>query len=134
MTLITWDGTGEKVFEAGVDHGVLYIPNGDGEYDDGVAWNGLITVTESPTGAESNKTYADNIVYANLVSLEEFEGSIDAYMYPTEFAEFDGAALPAPGLAITGQLRSRLVLLGVLSSVTMSMVLTSGTSFISHTV
>lgn len=105
MTLITWDGTGEKVFEAGVDHGVLYMPNGDGEYDDGVAWNGLITVTESPTGAESNKTYADNIVYANLVSLEEFEGSIDAYMYPTEFAEFDGAALPAPGLAITGQLR-----------------------------
>ena len=70
---LTWDGVGEKFFETGVDHGVLYIPNEDGEYDNGVAWNGLTNVTESPTGAEQTKTYADNIIYGVLTSVEELE-------------------------------------------------------------
>lgn len=105
MTALTWDGTGEKVYEAGVDHGVLYMPNGSGVYDNGVAWNGLVTVTESPTGAEPNKTYADNIIYGNLVSAEEFEATIEAYTYPNEFAAYDGTEIPTPGVAVGGQAR-----------------------------
>lgn len=105
MPVLTWDGTGEKVYETGVDHGVLYIPNSNGVYDDGVAWNGLVTVTESPSGAEANKTYADNIVYGNLISAEEFGATIEAYTYPDEFAEFDGTGLPVPGLSVGQQFR-----------------------------
>lgn len=105
MPVLTWDGTGEKVYETGVDHGVLYMPNEDGVYDDGVAWNGLVTVTESPTGAESNKSYADNQVYANLISAEEFSATIEAFTYPDEFMEYDGSASPAPGLVLGQQLR-----------------------------
>jgi len=105
MPVLTWDGTGEKVYETGVDHGVLYMPNASGVYDDGVAWNGLVTVTESPTGAEANKTYADNIIYGNLISAEEFGATIEAYTYPDEFAEFDGTILSVPGLSIGQQVR-----------------------------
>lgn len=105
MPVLTWDGTGEKVYETGVDHGVLYMPNASGVYDDGVAWNGLVTVTESPSGAEANKTYADNIIYGNLISAEEFGATIEAYTYPDEFSEYDGSALPVPGLSIGQQVR-----------------------------
>lgn len=105
MTALTWDGVGEKKFEAGVDHGVLYLPNGSGVYDSGVSWNGLTTVTESPTGAESNKTYADNIIYGNLLSIEEFAGTIAAYTYPDEFAACDGSAEPETGVMIGQQPR-----------------------------
>lgn len=103
--MLTWDGVGEKVFETGVDHGVLYIPNEDGEYDDGVPWNGLTNVTESPTGAEQTKTYADNIIYGVLTSVEELEGTITCYTYPVEFEEFDGRAVPTPGVSIGQQTR-----------------------------
>jgi hypothetical protein len=105
MTALHWDGTGEKVFETGVDHGVLYIPDEDGEYTNGVAWNGLVTITQSPTGAESNKTYADNIVYGNLISVEEFEATLEAYTCPQEFYEFDGMATVANGVRVGQQLR-----------------------------
>lgn len=90
MAELVWDKVGEKVYETGVDHGVLYIPDNAGVYDMGVAWNGLTNVTESPSGAESNKQYADNIVYANLKSAEEFGFTIEAFTYPPEFAQFDG--------------------------------------------
>jgi len=53
MARLTWDNTGERLYETGVDRGVLYIPDGNGAYSDGVAWNGLTTVTESPSGAEA---------------------------------------------------------------------------------
>lgn len=92
MVALTWDGIGQKKFETGIDHGVLYIPNGSGVYNTGYAWNGLTAVTESPSGAESNKQYADNIVYLNLVSAEEFGGTIEAFTYPREFAACDGTA------------------------------------------
>lgn len=105
MPVLHWDGTGEKLYETGVDHGVLYLPNASGVYDDGVAWNGLVTVTESPTGAEANKTYADNIIYGNLISAEEFGATVEAYTYPEEFSEFDGTALPFPGISVGQQFR-----------------------------
>lgn len=105
MAVITWDQVGERVFETGVDHGVLYIPDESGVYNTGVAWNGLTTVTESPSGAETNKQYADNIVYLNLVSAEEFGATVEAYTYPDEFGQFDGSAEPTPGVLVGQQSR-----------------------------
>lgn len=104
MVALSWDGVGEKVYETGVDHGVLYQINlANGAYGDGVAWNGLTTVTESPSGAESNKQYADNQVYVNLVSAEEFNGTIEAFTYPLEFEQNDGSASPVAGVALGQQ-------------------------------
>ena len=105
MTKVVWDQTGERVYETGVDHGVLFIPNGGGVYDTGFAWNGLTTVTESPSGAEASPQYADNIKYLNLVSAEEFGATIEAYTYPPEFAQCDGTAAPSVGVAIGQQAR-----------------------------
>ena len=103
MPPLTWDDVGEKVYETGVDHGVLYLPDVAGVYNTGVAWNGLTTVTESPSGADSNPQYADNIKYLNLLSAEEFGGTIEAFTYPDEFAQCDGTALPADGVAVGQQ-------------------------------
>lgn len=103
MAPLTWDDVGEKLYETGVDHGVLYIPDAAGVYNTGVAWNGLTTVTESPSGAEASAQYADNIKYLNLVSAEEFGGTIEAFTYPEEFGQCDGTALPAPGVAVGQQ-------------------------------
>lgn len=104
MAALTWDGVGEKVYETGVDHGVLYqINTADGEYVDGEAWNGLTTVTETPSGAESNKQYADNQVYVNLQSAEEFGGTIEAFTYPLSFEQNDGSASPVPGVSLGQQ-------------------------------
>jgi hypothetical protein len=102
---LTWDKPGERLYETGVDHGVLYIPNSSGVYDNGVAWNGLTTVTESPSGAESNKVYADNIPYLNLISVEELGATVEAYTFPEEFAQFDGLAVPSAGLYVGQQSR-----------------------------
>lgn len=103
MPPLTWDQVGERTYEVGVDRGVLYIPNASGVYDLGYAWNGLTTVTESPSGAEASPQYADNIKYLNLVSAEEFGGTIEAFTYPEEFAQCDGTALPEPGVAVGQQ-------------------------------
>lgn len=100
---LTWDKVGERFYETGVDHGVLYIPNGVGAYNSGFAWNGLVTVTESPSGADANPKYADNIKYLNLVSAEQFGASIEAFTYPDEFAQCDGTATPQPGIALGQQ-------------------------------
>ena len=105
MAKIVWDKIGERRYENGVDHGVLYTPDNTGVYASGVAWNGLVSVTESPSGAESNKQYADNIVYVNLVSAEEFGGTIEAFMSPIEFGQHDGTASPSDGLYIGQQTR-----------------------------
>lgn len=102
---LKWDQTGEREFETGVDHGVLYIPDNTGVYASGVAWNGLTTATESPSGAESNKQYADNIPYLNLKSAEEFGLTIEAFMYPDEFGQFDGSGQPEPGVYVGQQSR-----------------------------
>lgn len=101
---LTWDKTGERLYETGVDRGVLY-PIQDGEYNMGVAWNGLTAVTESPSGAEATAIWADNIKYLNLMSAEEFGATIEAYTYPDEFAECDGSAEIAGGVYIGQQSR-----------------------------
>lgn len=107
MTALTWDAVGERVYETGVDHGVLYLPDEAGAYDTGFAWNGLVTVTESPTGAESTITYADNIPYLNLISVEKFEATVEAYTYPSEFAACEGYAQPETGVMIGQQTRTQ---------------------------
>jgi hypothetical protein len=105
MAALVWDSVGDRFYETGVDHGVLYIPDANGSYDVGVSWNGLTTVTESPSGAEPNAQYADNIKYLNLISVEEFGATIEAFTYPPEFAEFDGLGVPQPGIYIGQQPR-----------------------------
>lgn len=95
---LVWDNTGERLYETGVSKGVLYPIQSGGVYTKGVAWNGLISVTESPSGAEATGLYADNIKYLNLMSAEEFGGTIEAYMAPDEFAECDGSVEVAPGV------------------------------------
>lgn len=102
MTRLLWDQIGERVYETGVDHGVLYLQTA-GVYDTGFVWNGLTTVTESPTGAEATALYADNIKYLNIQSVEEFGATVEAYTYPPEFAQCDGSATPQPGVAVGQQ-------------------------------
>lgn len=105
MSKLVWDSTGDRLYETGVKNGVLYPIDEAGTYSKGVAWNGLTAVTESPSGAESNPLYADDIKYLDLRSVEEFGGTIEAYMYPDEFAECDGSAELAAGVKIGQQKR-----------------------------
>ena len=106
MAKIVWDKAAEHIYETGVDHGVLYPQKDTGEYDKGVAWNGLTAVTESPSGAEATDLYADNIKYLSLLSAETFAATIEAYTYPDEFATLDGSAELSPGVMIGQQARS----------------------------
>jgi len=105
MSKLVWDKTGERYYETGVNQGVLYPQGEGGTYPNGVAWNGLISVTESPSGAEATPLYADNIKYLNLMSAEEFGATIEAYTYPDEFAQCDGSAEIATGVMIGQQNR-----------------------------
>lgn len=105
MSKLDWDQTGERLYETGVSKGVLYPVQDDGKYSKGVAWNGLTAVTESPSGAEATPLYADDIKYLNLMSAEEYGGTIEAYTYPDEFAECDGSATIATGVRIGQQAR-----------------------------
>lgn len=106
MAKLTWDDSGKKFYETGVEQGVLYVRTSNGDYPKGVAWNGLINVTESPSGAEASPKYADNIKYLNLISTEEFSAKIEAYTYPEEFAKCDGSAEVTPGVYAGQQNRS----------------------------
>ena len=94
MGKLSWDGVGERIYETGVDHGVLYVMDEDG-YGRGVPWNGLPAVTD-----------ADNVVYLSLVSAEEFGGTIEAFTCPPEFSACDGLAEPSNGLTVGQQTRS----------------------------
>lgn len=106
MAKIEWDKVGERFYETGVDRGVLYPQADEGTgYDKGVPWNGLTSVTESPSGAEATPQYADNIKYLNLISAEEFGATIEAYTYPEEFGRCDGTAELEPGVVIGQQNR-----------------------------
>lgn len=105
MAKIVWDQTGERLYETGVKKGVLYPMADGGAYPKGVAWNGLTAVTESPSGAEATPLYADDIKYLNLMSVEEFGGTIEAYTYPKEFEECDGSAQLVDGVSIGQQPR-----------------------------
>jgi len=103
MAQLTWDDVGDRLYEVGVDHGVLYLPDSAGVYNTGVAWNGLTTVTESPSWADANPQYADNIKYLNLIAAEEFGATIEAFTYPDEFAACDGTNIDTPGVAVGQQ-------------------------------
>lgn len=105
MAKIVWDQTSEHLYETGVDHGVFYSVDSSGAYVNGVAWNGLTGVTESPSGAEATALYADNIKYLNMTSAEEFAATVEAYTYPDEFAICDGSAEIATGVMIGQQNR-----------------------------
>ena len=106
MAKLVWDETGKRLYETGVSQGVLY-PQSGGSYPNGVAWNGLTAVTESPSGAEATPLYADNIKYLNLFSAEEFGATIEAYTYPDEFMACDGSAQIAKGAYIGQQNRKQ---------------------------
>lgn len=110
MAKITWHESGERIYETGVSHGVLYVMGSDGNYQTGVPWNGLVSVTESPTGAEASAHYADNIKYLNLLSAEELNATVEAFTYPDEFGVCDGTAEPTPGLSIGQQHRRKFAL------------------------
>lgn len=105
MARLEWDLAGEHYFEHGVDHGVLFKSAEKGGYENGVVWNGLTTVTETPTGGEPTDVYADNIKYLSLMSAETFEATIEAMMSPPEFDECDGTAEVVPGITIRQQPR-----------------------------
>ena len=105
MARITWDNIGEHLYETGVDHVVLYKPNDQKVYTGGVAWNGVTAINESPSGADSNPIYADNIKYLDLRSAEEFGATVECYTYPPEFAECNGEAIIADGVVIGQQTR-----------------------------
>ena len=103
---LVWDKTGERLYETGVSQGVLYtLDTATKTYKNGVVWNGLTTVTESPSGAEATAIYADNIKYLSLMSAEEFGATIEAYTYPDEFALCDGSAELVAGAMIGQQAR-----------------------------
>lgn len=105
MSKIVWDQVGEKTYETGVRNCVLYVQDSEGKYPKGVAWNGITAVSESPSGAETTKLYADDAKYLNLVSAEEFGCSITAYTYPDEFMQCDGSADLSDGVFIGQQSR-----------------------------
>lgn len=105
MSKLKWDETGKRFYETGVDHAVLYPIDAQGLYSNGVAWNGITAITESPSGAEANPLYADNIKYLNLIAAEDFGATIEAYTYPDEWAACDGSAEIAPGVMIGQQSR-----------------------------
>lgn len=102
---LEWDKTGERLYETGVSKCVLYVQGEGGTYPQGVAWNGITAVTESPSGAEASPIYADDIKYLNLLSTEEFGATIEAYTYPQEFEACDGTAEIATGVTIGQQKR-----------------------------
>ena len=104
MSKLVWDAIGERYYETGVKNGVLYVMDA-GKYGSGVAWNGLTAVTESPSGAEATPLYADDTKYLNLISNEEFGGTIEAYTYPDEFKACNGEAELTAGVVIGQQAR-----------------------------
>lgn len=107
MSKIVWDAIGERRYETGVDHGVLYLYDKTTKtFKDGVAWNGLTSVQETPSGAESNPQYADNIKYLDLISAEQFGATIECFTYPDEWEKCDGSASPVDGMSIRQQERS----------------------------
>lgn len=105
MSKLAWDAVGNRRYETGIDRGVLYIPDGSGNYTSGFAWNGLTKITEKPTGATPNKQYANNLLYLNLLSTELFDCDVEAFTYPDEFGQCDGTSEPEPGVAIGQQTR-----------------------------
>lgn len=106
MAKLEWDAVGTRYYEMGVDHGVVYPQDDKGEFTNGEAWNGLINVTESPSGAEATDLWADNLKYASMRSAETFGATVEAYTYPDGFAQCDGSLEIAPGIQVKQQNRT----------------------------
>ena len=106
MAKSIWDQSADKRYETGVDHVVLYTKNATTGYDKGVAWNGVTSISESPSGAEATAIYADNVKYLSLVGAEDFGATVEAYTYPDEFAKCDGSADIGTGVKVTQQSRT----------------------------
>ena len=105
MAKLVWDEVGSRFFETGVKNGVLFVQNDEGGYNNGVVWNGLTAVTESPSGAEETPLYADDIKYVVFYSNEEFKATVEAYTYPEEFEQCDGSASLGKGVTVGQQAR-----------------------------
>ena len=105
MAKLVFNNVGERLFETGVKNGVLYVMGEDGAYENGVVWNGLTAVTESPSGAETTPLYADDVKYVVIYAAEEFGATVEAYTYPEEFEECDGSASIFEGITIGQQTR-----------------------------
>lgn len=105
MAKLVFDELGKRFYETGVSNAVLFPQADDGTYPKGVAWNGITAANESPSGAESNDQYADNIVYLSLTGAEKFEGTIEAFSSPAEFDECDGMKEISKGLTVSQQTR-----------------------------
>lgn len=105
MARLIFDDIGERLYETGVEDVVLFPMNSDGSYATGVAWNGVISVEENPSGGEETPLYADDKKYLSLRSKEDYGSTINAYTYPDEWAECDGSAELAKGLRIGQQTR-----------------------------
>ena len=107
MAKLVFNNVGDRLFETGVKNGVLFVMGDDGQYENGVVWNGLTAVTEKPTGADPTNLYADDIKYVVLYGEEEFEATIEAYTYPAEFEACDGSAALAEGVSVGQQARKQ---------------------------
>ena len=105
MAKLVFNGVGDRLFETGVKKGVLYVMSDEGQYNQGVVWNGLTGVTEKPSGAETTNLYADDVKYVVIYGAEEFEATIEAYTYPEEFEQCDGSAALEAGLNVGQQTR-----------------------------
>ena len=105
MAKLVFNGVGDRLFETGVKKGVLYVMGEDGQYENGVVWNGLTGVTEKPSGAETTNLYADDVKYVVIYGAEEFEATIEAYTYPEEFEQCDGSAVLEAGVNVGQQTR-----------------------------
>ena len=105
MAKLVFNNVGERLFETGVKNGVLYVMGEDGAYENGVVWNGLTAVTESPSGAETTPLYADDVKYVVIYAAEEFGATVEAYTYPEEFEQCDGSASISEGITIGQQTR-----------------------------
>lgn len=105
MAKLVWDAIGKHYYETGVDHVVLYRLDANNAYSNGYAWNGVSSISESPSGGDANPIWADNIKYLNLRAAEEYGSTIECYTYPDEFAECNGEGQPASGIAIGQQTR-----------------------------
>lgn len=105
MSKLVFNGVGDRLFETGVKKGVLYVMGDEGQYEQGVVWNGLTGVTEKPSGAETTNLYADDVKYVVIYGAEEFEATIEAYTYPEEFEQCDGSAVLQEGVNVGQQTR-----------------------------
>lgn len=110
MAKLVFDEIGKRLYQIGIAECVLFVQKANGTYENGVAWNGVTGITESPSGADVTALWADNIKYLELRAAEEFGGTIEAYTYPDEFEECDGTASVVDGVVIGQQPRKKFAL------------------------